>query len=87
MPVLFPPIAYYLHTPSLSRVLRQQHNSLHMYCVHPLNLTGITQHATRESVRTIFVYGHVPEAVRPEAETYGSTADQEKTGANYCREM
>ena len=52
-----------------------------------INLNGMTQHATRESVRTIFVYGHVPEAVRPEAETYGSTADQEKTGANYCREM
>ena len=58
-----------------------------MYGVHPLNLNGITQHATRESVRAIFVYRHVPEAVRPEAETYGSTADQEKTGANYCREM
>ena len=87
MPVLFPSIAYYLHTPSLSRVLRQQHNSLHLYCVHPLNLTGITQHATRESVRAVFVYRHVPEAVSPEAETYGSTVDQEETGANYCREM
>ena len=58
-----------------------------MYSVYPLNLNGITEHATRESVPTIFVYEHVPEAVRPEAETYGSTADQEETGANYCREM
>ena len=58
-----------------------------MYCVHPLNLNGITEHSTRESVRTIFEYEHVPEAVRPETETYGSTADQEETGANYCIEM
>ena len=60
---------------------------MHMYCVHPLNLNGIAEHATRESVRVIFVYGHVPETVRPEAETYGSTADQEETGANYFIEM
>jgi len=58
-----------------------------MYCVHPLNLNRITEHATRESVRAIFVYRHVPETVIPEAETYGSTADQEETGANYCKEM
>ena len=90
MPVLFPSIAYYLHTPSLSSVLRQQHNSLHMYCVHPLNLIGITQHATRERVRTIFVYRHVSEAVRPETETYGSTADsmrQERITVEKCENI
>ena len=86
IPVLFPPIACYLHTPSLSSVLRQQHNSMHMHCVHPLNLNGITARYTWKCEGD-FCVRTFPEAVRPEAETYGLTADQEETGANYCREM